>query len=80
MKLNKAVEIYNNHMSAGYKATAIQAAKEMPAEGTLQQQSEYVYDKLYAAHKEKEWGVVLVKYTPGKDEDTTFMWRSGNAS
>ncbi len=79
-KHNKAVEAHSDKMSENYKATAIQAAKDMPAEGTLEKQSKYVIDQMIAAHKEIVWGVVLVKYTPGKWTDTAYMWKSLYAS
>ncbi len=72
MKHNKTVKAYGV-MSAAYEATSIKAAKDMPAEGTLNQLSKYVYDQLKVAHKEIAWGVELIKYTPGKWSDTTSM-------
>jgi hypothetical protein len=70
MKQNKAIKVGTDAISAAYKATTIKAAEDMPAEGTLGQRSIYVYDQLEAAHPEVVWGVVLVKYTPGKFADT----------
>lgn len=67
-------------MTADYTATAIQAAKDMPAGDTLEQQSKYVTDQMMATHKEIAWGVTIVKYTPGKLNDTTYMCFSAYAS
>jgi hypothetical protein len=66
MKINKVVAINWDEMSVDYTATAIQAAEDMPAEGTLREQAGYVWDQLEAAHEEKVWGVQLIKYTPDK--------------
>lgn len=80
MKHNKEVTVNWGDMSADYKATVIQATDDMPAEGTLQQQSKYVFDQMEAAHKEIVWGVELIKFTPGKLDDTAYLFNSPNAS
>jgi hypothetical protein len=45
----------------------------MPAEGTLEEQSDYLHRQLEVAHEDIEWAVVLIKYTPGKSEETAAI-------
>ncbi len=48
-------------ISAAYKATALKAAEDMPAERSLGEQAGYVYEQLSGAHPEIEWGVLLTE-------------------
>lgn len=80
MKHNKPIKVLSDLLSAAYTRTTLIAAEDMPAEGTLRQKSKYVIDQLKDAHPEIAWGVDLVNFTPGKANDTTYLWKSSNAS
>ncbi len=76
----KPILVLREAISAAYKGTALKAAEYMPAEGTLELQAQYVHDTLTAEHPDIAWGVELVKYTPGKQTDTSFMLYSPKVS
>ncbi len=60
-------------MSAPYKATALKAAKTLPAWAKLKVSQKFVADQMAAAHPEISWGVLGSSKTTGKWEKKTCM-------
>jgi hypothetical protein len=75
-KHSKPISVSTDKVFPVYKVTAVKAAEDMPAEGSLNSQSKFVYDKLRAAHPEIAWVVELIRYTPAKLTETVVLWRS----
>ncbi len=67
-------------MIVAYKATAVKAAEEMPAIGTLRRLTKHVHDLMTNTHPEISWGVQLVKCATGEWDDTVYMARSYGTS
>ncbi len=76
----RPVNVSIDSISAAYKATALKAAEEMPADGTIKELTRFVIDQLIAAHPEISWGVELIKFIPGKLTDMAYMLKSDNSS
>lgn len=73
MKCTKPPVVITDHISAAFKITALKAAEEMPADGTLEVKSKYVGEKMKAMHPEVAWGLALAKRTPGINSTTSYM-------
>lgn len=70
---NLQINIEVDHMSAPYKATALKAAKTLPAWAKLKVSQKFVADQMAAAHPEISWGVLGSSKTTGKWEKKTCM-------